>query len=64
VKTTRIQFDGREVDFESFDCDYCKDTGKHLCPDVTEPILVNCSSKVCKTKWVDISECDLDEEEQ
>lgn len=29
-------------------CTYCNDTGKHLCPDVTEPILINCTNKACE----------------
>jgi hypothetical protein len=28
-------------------CPYCKNTGKHLCPDVATPIIANCSRKGC-----------------
>lgn len=28
-------------------CEFCKGTGKHLCPDVAEPILINCMKKGC-----------------
>lgn len=29
-------------------CDYCDNTGQHLCPDVAEPILVPCAKKGCE----------------
>jgi len=28
-------------------CEYCKGTGQHLSPDVSEPILMKCSNKKC-----------------
>lgn len=28
-------------------CEFCKGTGYHLCPDVAEPILIECSNKKC-----------------
>lgn len=36
------EFDGKTVN-----CDFCKDTGFHLCPDVVPPILIICSKKDC-----------------
>lgn len=29
-------------------CSYCNGTGKHLCPDVAEPILIDCTKKGCE----------------
>lgn len=28
-------------------CPFCKNTGKHLCPDVAEPVEIDCSHKQC-----------------
>lgn len=28
-------------------CEYCKGTGYHLCPDVAEPIVIECTNKKC-----------------
>ncbi len=35
---------------KAMECPYCKNTGQHMCPDVAEPILVNCSFKYCHAK--------------
>jgi hypothetical protein len=32
---------------ERTQCSFCKNTGKHLSPDVAEPIVVTCSKKGC-----------------
>lgn len=31
-------------------CDFCNDTGEHLCPDVAEPIPIPCTKKGCPTQ--------------
>lgn len=28
-------------------CEFCKNTGVHICPDVAELILIKCSNKFC-----------------
>lgn len=28
-------------------CPFCKNTGRHLCPDVSEPVEIDCSHKQC-----------------
>lgn len=32
------------------DCDFCNDTGVHLCPDVDEAVMIKCSKIGCKTR--------------
>lgn len=31
-------------------CSFCKNTGQHLCPDVAEPILIDCTNKKCPVR--------------
>jgi len=38
---------GYTAAIEDQQCDFCKNTGKHLCPEIAEPILINCTKKGC-----------------